>query len=265
MPLRLARLLPFAAPLFTVTLLVTALPGTLTPAAGQSPTDIPTEAPTPPPTEPPTPEATDAPTPVPTAEPTPELTEEPTEEPTPTPEPEDEDDNDDVVGGLSLLQLALILGALVLAAILLSSLLASRRRKAATAEEWDEGLKESLGEARWVHDVLSLDVANRATNRAPQDLSAVWQDGRRRMTDLESALYRTSSSAPHSRSDVPVYMVTDALRGLREALENDINLRAPSASTAPGQETLIEDSAALVSQRRHALLSAIQAVEGPPA
>jgi hypothetical protein len=162
-------------------------------------------------------------------------------------------------------EIALIIGAVLLGIVLISSLLASRRRRAGTVEEWDAGLREATGEARWVHEVLSLDIANRATTRTQDELLAIWQDGRRRITDLEASLYRASSSAPEQRLDVPVYLVTDALRGLREALDNDLNLRSPEGASAPGQDTLLDDSAALISQRRAMLLQAVQTIENPQA
>lgn len=226
-----------------------------------TPSPVPTEEPTPVATAEPTPIPTEEPTPEPTQEPTPEPTEEPTEQPTETPAPEEEDDDDEVVGGLTALQLILIAGAVLLAIILIASLLASRRQRSASVGDWDNSLKESLGEARWVHDVLSLDIANRATNRPYADIRATWLDGQRRVKDLESELYRIQGSAPESRAEVPVSTLSDSLRALRESLDSDLNMRAPEAASAPGQSTLLDDSAALVSQRRQALMQAIQAIE----
>jgi hypothetical protein len=225
-----------------------------------TPSPLPTEAPTPEPTAEPTPVPTEEPTAEPTEEPTLEPTAEPTEEPTATPEPEEEGD-DEVVGGLTALQLILIAGAVLLAVVLIASLLASRRRRSASIDEWDTSLKESLGEARWVHDVLSLDIANRATNRPYDDIRATWLDGQRRVKDLESELYRIQNSAPEGRAEVPVSTLSDSLRALRETLESDLNMREPEAASAPGQSTLLDDSAALISQRRQSLLQAIQAIE----
>lgn len=232
---------------------------TTSPASAQ---ETPTEAPTPEPTEEPTPEPTPEPTEEPTREPTREPTEEATAEPEATEEVlvTEEDEGDD--GGIGALGIILIAGAVVLGIVLVAAFLASRRQKAAVAGDWDAQLKASLGEARWIHDTLSMDIANRATSRGPGELERLWREGQRRISDLEAALFRLSSNAPENRRDVPVPTLTEALRGLRQALETDVALRG-DAEPRPGQETLLQDSSALISQRRAELAAAIQALQGP--
>jgi len=233
------------------------------PLAGPSPVraqETPTGTLTASATEEPTPEPTAEPTPEPTPEPadTPAPTSEATEEPSPSESPGATEEGDD--DGIGAVGIVLIAGAVLLGIVLIAALLAASRRRKAVTGDWNSQLRASIGEARWIHATLSLDIANRATTRNPGELQRVWNEGQRRMSDLEASLFRLSGGAPEDRRNVPVSMLAEALGALRQALETDVALRA-DAAPQPGQDTLLAGSSAAISQRRGELATAIQALE----
>jgi type IV secretory pathway VirB10-like protein len=232
-----------------------------TPEPTPEPTSEPTPEPTAEPTPEPTPEATPAPTEEPTEEPTATPTEEPTEEasPTATPEPAGTEDSDDDTIWIALI----VVGLLGIAGVLLYLWLSRRGTRVESEAQWNKRLKADAGEARWINDVLAADIANRATSRTADELGRQWQEGRRRIDDLDAELFRLLSTAPTELAVTQTRNLTEALRALREALDTDVRLRA--GEPQPGQDVLLEDSAGTISGRRHLLAGAIAAIENPDA
>jgi hypothetical protein len=140
------------------------------------------------------------------------------------------------------------------------------RRRGKTEDAWDDELAGLAGQCRWVADSLALNVMNRTT--PPLEVEGIWRDGRTRMVDLEQQLASMSGTAPDEERATRAATIRDNLAALREALDNDVRLRragVTAESTAAGQETLLEDSARVVSDRRRALQRAIEPEPANPA
>jgi len=118
---------------------------------------------------------------------------------------------------------------------------------------WDAAFAKDLGEARWAVDSLVPSITNRAL---PADqVTAQWPDGKRRLDDLQSDLYRLGTDIPNTERATRLGAVSGALGGLQQSLESDVALR--STATGPEGETALAASLQEVVRRREALITAI--------
>ncbi len=83
------------------------------------------------------------------------------------------------------------------------------------------------------------------------ELMRTWSDGVPRMATLSQQLYELSTLAPSNARALRTREVSDAVDGLRQALDADVRLR--TSGFGPGQDTMIAESAMIVSQRRRNL------------
>lgn len=140
----------------------------------------------------------------------------------------------------------IVVGLAVLALIILIIALASSGKK---RDQWDRNYALRLADARWCCDSLALVVADR-TKSAPEIIRA-WSDGMPRMASLSQALYELSTLAPNNKRALEPRQLSAALDNLRQALEADVRLR--TSGYAPGQDSLIAESALVVAHRRREL------------
>jgi len=118
---------------------------------------------------------------------------------------------------------------------------------------WDAAFAKDLGEARWAVDSLVPSITNRTL---PADqVTAQWPDGKRRLDDLRSDLYRLGTDIPNTERATRLGAVSGALGGLQQSLESDVALR--STATGPEGETALAASLQEVVRRREALITAI--------
>lgn len=243
----------------------TATPTSETPTptpTSETPTPTPsTETPTPTPTSPtPTP-TTETPTPTPTSEtPTPTPT---SESPTPTSaspssaspsvEPTSASPSASPEAGTggetSTVWWPWILAAVVVVALILwwFLLMVPRRR-------WDAAFAADLSEARWVMDSLVPSVTDRTL---PADqVGRQWLDGKRRLDDLQSDLYRLGANPPNTARATHLGTVSGSLAALQQSLERDVALR-----TGPETPTTARDLDAnlqTIGHQRDTLLAAVE-------
>jgi len=118
---------------------------------------------------------------------------------------------------------------------------------------WDAAFATDLGEARWAADSLVPSITNRAL--PAEQVTAQWPDGKRRLDDLQSDLYRLGADIPSSERAARLGAVSGALGALQQSLESDVALR--STATGPDGETALAASMQDVVRRREALLAAI--------
>jgi hypothetical protein len=121
---------------------------------------------------------------------------------------------------------------------------------------WDAAFAKDLGEARWAVDSLVPSVTNRAL---PADqVVAQWPDGKRRLDDLQSDLYRLGSDVPNTERATHLGAVSGALGGLQQSLESDLALR--TTASGPEGESALDASLQDVVRRRETLIAAIAGV-----
>jgi len=130
------------------------------------------------------------------------------------------------------------------------AMLARRRR------EWDADFSRDLGEARWVADSLVPSVTSR--DLPPAQLNQTWLDGKRRVDDLNSDLYRLASDAPSSGRAARAREVSGALGSLQQSLEHDVALRSVGLPGDPNARLALETSLQEVTHRGGALVAAIE-------
>jgi hypothetical protein len=118
---------------------------------------------------------------------------------------------------------------------------------------WDAAFAKDLGEARWAVDSLVPSITNRAL--PAEQVAAQWPDGKRRLDDLQSDLYRLGTDIPSSERAAKLGAVSGALGALQQSLESDVALR-PTA-VGPEGETALAASMQDVVGRREALIAAI--------
>jgi hypothetical protein len=208
----------------------------------QETTTVPTtEAPT---TEPPTTERPTTERPTTTAEAT-------TTTAATTTTEQGDDGGDDIDWGL----IALI-GGIALAVILLLWLVISQMSKSSHEHDvLDRRVAHLVGGAQWVHDQASLELMS--GTQSPERLRAAWADTRRRTNDLAA---QASEAAVTARGDAATELrnLSTALGGLQGAIDTHVEMRlqAHGAGDA-GASMAINESAATVNERRHALRMAI--------
>ena len=222
-------------------------------------TASPTKTDTPTPT--PTPTKTDTPTPTPTptsATPTPTPT-----ETTPTPTPTSSSPSATataspgstsaapVPAGSSTPWWPWLLVALVALGALIWWILASGKRRA-----WDAAFSRSSAEARWAADVLAPSVVNRAI--PAEQIASQWPDSKRRLDDLQSALYQQQADIPNPERAQRLGVVTGAVTALTEALTHDVALR--TGGTGSTDVELLASEQAVT----HAAATLSAAVAGTP-
>ncbi len=102
-----------------------------------------------------------------------------------------------------------------------------------------------------------------ATNRLlPADqVTQQWLDGKRRLDDLQSDLYRLGTDIPTPSRATRLGQVSGSLGALQQALEHDVALRS-TATAAPDDAMALDASLQTVSHRREELVAAIE--DRPP-
>jgi cob(I)alamin adenosyltransferase len=116
---------------------------------------------------------------------------------------------------------------------------------------WDAAFEKDLGDARWAVDSLVPSITNRALPAA--QVAAQWPDGKRRLDDLQSDLYRLGADIPTTERATHLAAVSGALGALQHSLEADVALRA----TGPDGEAALAASLQEVVRRRETLIAAI--------
>lgn len=114
---------------------------------------------------------------------------------------------------------------------------------------WDRSMDLRMADARWFADSLTLAVADRT--KGTPELVRTWTDGVPRMATLSQQLYELSTVAPSNKRARAPREIAFAVDNLRQALDADVRMR--TQGYAPGQDTLIAESAIIVGQRRRDL------------
>ncbi len=126
---------------------------------------------------------------------------------------------------------------------------------------WDKEFAHDVAEARWVVDHLVPAATDRSLPAA--QVSEQWLDGKRRLDDLQSDLYRLGTAAPNSERAARLGSVSGALAALQESLQSDVALRsaAPTAA-APDAEAdgarELDASFQQVTHRRDTLIAVLE-------
>lgn len=141
--------------------------------------------------------------------------------------------------------------AVVVVIIMLVALGSSSRKRS----QWERAFGLRLADARWFADSLTLAVADRTMGEA--QIVRTWTDGTPRIATLSQQLYELSSTAPNDKRAMATRKVAYAVDSLRQALDADVRMR--TQGFAPGQDTLIAESAMIVGQRRNDLLATLAA------
>ncbi len=137
-------------------------------------------------------------------------------------------------------------GVALIALLILIIVVSGSSRK---RSNWDRSFDIRKADARWFADSLTLAVADRTKGDA--ELMRTWSDGVPRMATLSQQLYELSTLAPSNARALRPREVSTAVDSLRQALDADVRLR--TSGFGPGQDTMIAESAMIVSQRRRNL------------
>ncbi|MBP7972573.1 MAG: hypothetical protein WBB44_11170 [Candidatus Nanopelagicales bacterium] len=135
--------------------------------------------------------------------------------------------------------------AVVVLLVLVFSVAAASRKRS----RWDHAFDIRMADARWFADSLTLAVADRT--KGTPELVRTWTDGVPRMSTLSQQLFELSTVAPTDKRAIQPRYVANAVDSLRQALDADVRLR--TQGFAPGQDSLIAESAMVVSSRRRDL------------
>lgn len=198
----------------------------------------------------PPPEATALPIPTPTL-PTPAIPTPVIPTPTPTPSSSSFTIPSEYLGLPIWAWVAAGLAVVVLIIMLIAVTNSGRKRS-----QWDRSFGLRIADARWFADSLTLAVADRTMGTA--EIVRTWTDGAPRVATLSQRLYELSSVAPTDKRAQAPRRVAQAVDSLRQALDADVRMR--TQGFAPGQDTLIAESAVIVAQRRNDLLATVAAV-----
>ena len=136
------------------------------------------------------------------------------------------------------------LAIVILIAMMVAVSISSKKRA-----KWDRAFYLRRADARWFADSLTLAVADRT--KGTPELVRTWTDGVPRMSTLSQQLYELSTMAPSDKRARQPRQLATAVDNLRSALDADVRLR--TQGTAPGQESVIAESAMVVAQRRRDL------------
>jgi hypothetical protein len=121
---------------------------------------------------------------------------------------------------------------------------------------WDADFERDLAESRWVVDHLVPQATDRTL--PTEQVQQQWLDGKRRLDDLQSDLYRLGTDIPSSDRATRLGAVSGALAAVQESLQSDIALRS---TTAPGDlegARALDASLQQVIHRRDALIAVIE-------
>lgn len=240
---------PTQTPTRTASASATSATPTVTPTKTDTPTPTPTKTDTPTPT--PTPTET-TPTPTPTST-----------ETTPTPTPTSSSPSATataspgstsaapVPAGSSTVLWPWLLAALVALGALIWWILASGKRRT-----WDAAFAKNGAEARWAADVLAPSVVNRAI--PTEQVASQWPDSKRRLDDLQAALYQQQADIPNPDRAQRLGVVTGAVTALTEALTHDVALRTGGLGATDVELLASEQSV------NHAAATLSAAVAGAP-
>jgi hypothetical protein len=120
---------------------------------------------------------------------------------------------------------------------------------------WDAEFAQDLSEARWVVDALVPSATNRLL---PADqTSQQWLDGKRRLDNLQSDLYRLGANPPTTARATHLGTVSGSLAALQQSLESDVALRS-TAATTPDSARALDASLQTISHQRDTLQAAIE-------
>jgi len=120
---------------------------------------------------------------------------------------------------------------------------------------WDADFAQDLSEARWVLDSLVPSATNRLL--PAEQTNQQWLDGKRRLDNLQSDLYRLGANPPTTARATHLGTVSGSLAALQQSLESDVALRTTAASAPDGARAL-EASLQTITHQRDALQAAIE-------
>jgi hypothetical protein len=120
---------------------------------------------------------------------------------------------------------------------------------------WDADFAKDLSEARWVVDALVPSATNRLL--PPAQATQQWLDGKRRLDNLQSDLYRLGTNPPTTARATHLGTVSGSLAALQQSLEHDVALRTTAAST-PDDARALDVSLQTIGHQRDALQAAIE-------
>jgi hypothetical protein len=143
-----------------------------------------------------------------------------------------------------------LLAAAVVGLVAWLAVVLGRRRR------WDTAFERDLAESRWVVDQLVPQATDRTLSA--EQVTAQWLDGKRRLDDLQSDLYRLGSSIPSSERATRLGTVSGALAAMQEALQSDVSLRATASPHDLEGARELDASLQQVVHRRDALIAAIE-------
>ena len=150
-----------------------------------------------------------------------------------------------------------LIGAIILLAII-GGIWASMAARKKRAQPWDDAMTAQAGSADNLADTVSLSISDRG--RPAAEAITTWNTELPSMQAAEAQLGQLVTSAPDEARRGVAERLLGARVALREALGADVQLR--SNESAPGQDALLGQSAAVVAQRRQELATAVAAV-GP--
>jgi hypothetical protein len=131
----------------------------------------------------------------------------------------------------------------------LAAMLTKRRR-------WDADFERDLAESRWVVDQLVPQATDRTL--PVEQVQQQWLDGKRRMDDLQSDLYRLGTSIPNTERATRLGAVSGALAAVQESLQADVALRSTASPDDLEGARLLDASLQQVVKRRDTLIAAIE-------
>ncbi len=148
--------------------------------------------------------------------------------------------------------IAVLAAALVLLGVvgLVVFLLTGRRDR---VEKWDRLLAVHVPDARWFADSLVPAVVDRA--RSVHDVQGRWRSDVAAVLSTETVLYRLADTAPDSEREARAQVLAEATEALREALDDDVRLRADGDDRAAPEA--LADSGRRVAELRRALHAAL--------
>ena len=120
---------------------------------------------------------------------------------------------------------------------------------------WDTAFASDLSESRWVVDSLVPSATNRAL--PPEQASQQWLDGKRRLDDLQSDLYRLGANPPNTARATHLGAVSGSLAALQQSLEHDVALRT-SGDVSPENARALDASLQTIAHQRDTLQAAIE-------
>ena len=128
--------------------------------------------------------------------------------------------------------------------------------RAGKRRRWDADFERDLAESRWVVDHLVPQATDRTL--PAEQVTQQWLDGKRRIDDLQSDLYRLGTSIPNTERATRLGAVSGALAAVQESLQADVALRSTASPDDLEGARQLDESMQQVVRRREALIAAIE-------